>query len=86
LTINTLILAARTQTTFFLLINDDQSLAGSKVLSFDWIGKKQHPMVRQLYGINDTILPDVQVWKQEIAVAAELSNDDDQTYTSGKQD
>ncbi len=43
-------------------------------------------MVRQLYGINDTILPDVQVWKQEIAVAAELSNDDDQTYTSGKQD
>ena len=79
---NTLKLAAMTQTTSFLSINDDHTLKGSKVLSFDKDGRRENPLYRQIFGANDSVLPDVQVWDKEIAAAAELSNDDDQTYTS----
>jgi hypothetical protein len=84
----TLKLAARTETTSFLSINDDQSLAGSKVLSFTREGRKTNHLYRQLFGLDGLKLPQVTVWEKMVDApelgdyVAELSNDDDQTYTS----
>ena len=78
----TLKLAARTEVTSFLSINDDPTLKGSKVLSFEKDGRQENPLYRQLFGANGSILPNIQVWDKEIAAAAELSYEDDQTYTS----
>jgi hypothetical protein len=79
---DTLKLGARTETTFFLSINDDQTLVGSKVLSFDRDGRKENPLYKQLFGAKGLILPHVTVWNKEIADAAELSDENGHNDTS----
>ena len=85
---DTLKLAARTETTSFLSINDDPTLKGSKVLSFGRIGMKENHLYRQIFGVDGSMLPEVTLWEKMVDApelseyVAELSNDDDQTYTS----
>jgi hypothetical protein len=62
--------------TYFLSINDDDALPGSKVLSFDREGRKADPLYRQLFDGRDSLLPGVSVWNNDIEETAELSGDD----------
>ncbi len=71
------------ETTFFLSINDDDSLPGSKVLSFDREGRKSSPLYRQLFGRSDILLPGVNVWSKVIEDAAGLSDDNVDDLISG---
>lgn len=73
---DTLKLKDQTETTFFVSINDDQTLTGSKVLSFEREGRKENPLYRQLFGKKGALLPRVNVWNKEIAEAAELSEEE----------
>ncbi len=61
--------------TYFVSINNDDSLTGSKVLSFERGGRKSDPLYRKLFDRKDSILPGVTVWTNEIGDAAELNGD-----------
>jgi hypothetical protein len=77
-------LSAGRDATYFLSINNDDTLSGSKVLSFDRVGRKSDPLYRQLFGGKNTILAGVSVWKKDIGDAAELSEDDALNGSSGE--
>ena len=69
---DTLKLNGGKDTLYFLSINNDDSLPGSKVLSFDRDGRKRNPLYMQLFGRKDSLLPGVSVWNMETKDAAQL--------------
>ena len=72
----TLKLSCGIDATCFLSINDDDTLPGSKVLSFDRDGRRANPLYRQLFGRRDAILPGVSIWNNDsIEDATELGED-----------
>ena len=79
----TLKLSSGRNTTCFLSINDDNTLPGSKVLSFDREGRKANPLFRQLFDRNEALLPGVTIWNKEIGDVAELSDVDMDVAPSG---
>ncbi len=64
--------------TYFVSINNDDSLPGSKVLSFERGGRKSDPLYRKLFDRTDSILPGVTVWTKEIDDAEGQSGSSDE--------
>ena len=79
----TLKLSSGRDATCFLSINDDDTLPGSKVLSFDREGRRANPLFRQLFDRNEALLPGVTIWNKEIGDVAELSDVDMDVAPSG---
>jgi hypothetical protein len=63
----TLMTMNSTTATSFVSINDDDTLPGSKVLSFDREGRKSNPLYRQLFNEKGVMLPGVKVYEKEIS-------------------
>jgi hypothetical protein len=85
---DTLKLNGGKDTLYFLSINNDDSLPGSKVLSFDRVGRKRNPLYMQLFGRKGSLLPGVSVWNMETKDAAQLggNNSDGILSTASKGD
>jgi hypothetical protein len=63
-----------TDATSFVSINDNDTLPGSKVLSFGRDGRRSDPLYRQFFNKKDVMLPGVKVWKKEIEGATEQND------------
>jgi hypothetical protein len=63
-----------TDATSFVSINDNDTLPGSKVLSFGRDGRRSDPLYRQFFNNKDVMLPGVKVWKKEIEGATEQND------------
>lgn len=73
---DTMKLNERSEGTFFHSINDDHTLPGTKVLSFDRDGRKANPIYRQLFDRKDTVLSGVTCWMKDVEEAEESSGED----------
>ena len=82
----TLKIAEGTETTFFISINDDASLPGSKVLSFDRDGRKSNPQYRQLFDQRGNLLPGVNVWYKGIDDDSDIEEEGNKSGNSSEQE